>query len=229
MRGILLAAFLAVSFVAQADVIKIMPLGDSLTAGGYNIDKVWHVDGGYREHLWNMVKDAGKEIDFVGRLSHGSFPDTNHEGYSGWKIHEVAAISEEALKLNQPDVILLIIGGNDLFRDYEVNSAPLRLREMVDNILRRVSPKVKLFVGSTLITSSRTFTNRVKKYNKRIAEEVRDLQKYYANLYWVDMYKESQIKNSSEDLTDGVHPTYSGYRKMASVWYRALNAAGVFE
>jgi lysophospholipase L1-like esterase len=209
-----------------------LPLGDSLTAGGYNINKEWHIDGGYREHLWQMLKDAKQEVDFVGRLNHGDFggqsPDTQHEGYSGWKIHEVAAVTEEAIGLGQPDVILLILGGNDLFRNHEIETAHLRMRELVDKILGLVSPKVKLFVGSTLTTSSRTLTGRVKKYNKQIAKEVRALQKDYSNLYWVDMYRESNIKNSKEDLTDGVHPTYSGYKKMAAVWYRALFANGVF-
>jgi lysophospholipase L1-like esterase len=203
-----------------------MPLGDSLTAGGYNINKEWHIDGGYREHLSQMLKDANADVDFVGRLSHGKFADAEHEGYSGWKIHQVDAVTEEALRLAQPDVVLLILGANDLFRDYEIKTAHLRMTELIKKIIRLV-PNAKLFVGSTLTTSSRTFTRRVKKYNKKIALEVSELQKTTSNLYWVDMYRESNIKNSEEDLTDGVHPTYAGYKKMAAVWYRALNAAGV--
>ncbi len=198
-----------------------MPLGDSLTAGGYNDSTGWHIDGGYREHLYNLTAQAKIEIDFVGRLSHGNFADTQHEGYSGWKIHEVDAITEEAIKLAKPDVILLVVGGNDLFRDYEVKTAPERYLALVEKILK-AAPNARLFAGSTLKTSSPIYNRRVKRFNKKIARYVSELQKENKNLVWVDMFKESTI--TADDTTDGVHPTYDGYKKMAEVWYRVLSA-----
>ncbi len=96
-----------------------MPLGDSLTAGGYNIGKVWQIDGGYREHLWRYLQP--KDIEFVGSRTNGNFASPFHEGYSGWKIHEVGAIAADAVVNYRPDIVLLMLGSNDLFRNFQVS------------------------------------------------------------------------------------------------------------
>ena len=73
-----------------------MPFGDSITegaAGSYNSNGK-HISIGYRGDLFNSLKTAGFNIDFVGTKSDGppSFPypgvpkyyDYNNEGHTGW-------------------------------------------------------------------------------------------------------------------------------------------------
>jgi len=64
-----------------SDVVKIMPIGDSITEAesGHN---------SYRRALWNNLKEAGCNVDFVGSKSgvRGGLPlnedfDIDHEGY----------------------------------------------------------------------------------------------------------------------------------------------------
>jgi len=59
-----------------------MPLGDSITDG-------MNVAGGYRIKLWESIKSAGANVDFVGSMSNGpaSLTDKNHEGHSVW-LHQ---------------------------------------------------------------------------------------------------------------------------------------------
>lgn len=218
-----------------------MPLGDSLTAGGYNLNCVWHQEGGfntgcewfeeggYREHLWRRLKNENYNFDFVGSLTHGQmfFPDAEHEGHSGWKIHEVDSITEAALTKFDPDVVLLIVGSNDLIKAYEIESAPLRLRELVKKILAH-RPDIELFVGSPITTNNLILNSRIQIYNWTIEKEISQLRDQYPNLHWVDMYRESKIGQGKDDLTDGVHPTVLGYQKMAGVWFHALVEANVF-
>ena len=69
--------------------IRIMPLGDSITAG-------YNVAGGYRAPLYAGLTSLGYAVDFVGTQADngaGSLPDANHEGHSGLTIGGIDATS----------------------------------------------------------------------------------------------------------------------------------------
>src|SRR5262245_2612619 len=104
--------------------MKVMPLGDSLTAGGYNLEKKWFVDSGYREKLKAELDLMNIQTDFVGSLSHGTkeFLDREHEGYSGYRINEICQSFESTFIRTQPDIVLLLAGSNDLFQDFELKT-----------------------------------------------------------------------------------------------------------
>ena len=81
---------LHVSPAAAAD--KIMPLGDSITWDDRSDDL--RTDGekvAYRYRLWQLLTDAGYEIDFVGSQSTGFdiFPDAENEGHPGWTDDQI--------------------------------------------------------------------------------------------------------------------------------------------
>ena len=75
------------SHVAAQAPVRIMPLGDSITAG----------PGCWRAYLWNQLQTAGySNIDFVGGVNDGGgcnpgfAYDFNHEGHSGFSITGIA-------------------------------------------------------------------------------------------------------------------------------------------
>jgi len=216
---LVLFSILLSSVMAFCAPLKIMPLGDSLTAGGYNLEKKWYVGGGYREPLWNSLKSLGMEVQFVGSLKHGNFESPQHEGHSGWRIEQVHAITKQAIEEYQPDVILLILGSNDLIQKFHVKTAPARFLEMVKKILIW-KPDIKLFAASPVITNNSSINQRINEYSVRIKSGVRDLQSDHPDLIWVDMLEKSKL--TKDDLTDGVHPTALGYQKMSDVWLEAL-------
>ena len=101
---------------------RIMPLGDSITAGyGANV-------GGYRAELGVRLRAAGYSFSYVGSqntYNPNGATDLNHEAHSGWKTPELTAIVNGSYSNNQtsanliistsnPDVILLMIGTNDM-------------------------------------------------------------------------------------------------------------------
>ena len=70
-----------------APVLRVMPLGDSITQGSKSEDTA-----GYRGPLWTKLLAAGYNVDYVG--SNTATPgtvagmDINHEGHGGWKIDD---------------------------------------------------------------------------------------------------------------------------------------------
>jgi len=128
-----------------------MPLGDSLTEGGYP-------DGhqSYRGYLETMLRESGYDFDFVGtqwRLGHGGFtigPDDSMS--AGWpaNIYDRLDYYLEA----DPDIILLLIGINDLFpteaRPIDPADADEKLAGLAARILE-IDPDVHIFVASMVL------------------------------------------------------------------------------
>lgn len=194
--------------------IKIMPLGDSITDG-------YFVPGGYRIDLESAIENRGYAIDFVGSLSNG--PDTlldkNHEGHSGWRIEELHDRVVEWLQAFQPDIILLLIGTNNIGQLDRVETATYRLNKLIDTIFQ-TAPNVKLFVASIPPIGEQTLNQRVIKYNQEIEPLVKQKQQAGKAVTFVDLYSILSL----EDLPDGVHPDREGFRKIAGVWEAALLA-----
>jgi acyl-CoA thioesterase I len=217
-----LILFLLVS-MAQAAPLKIMPLGDSLTAGGYNLNKnEWHVGSGYRAKLKELLASHQIEIDFVGSMSHGfeGFIDREHEGYSGFRIEQIAEKFESTLLETKPDVVLLMTGSNDLFQNYETESAPARFFQIVQRI-RTLRPDAVLFAASVISTNNGKFNRRIKAYNKQLKERALSLQRQDPRHFiWVEMADKTRFTN--QDFTDGVHPTTPAYEKMGEVWAQSV-------
>ena len=81
----------------QDDPIKIMPVGNSITAGEHYKFPALEERTGYRKDLYEMLINSGYNVDFVGSQSHGirseddpDWFDWNCEAYPGWKIPEIA-------------------------------------------------------------------------------------------------------------------------------------------
>jgi acyl-CoA thioesterase I len=199
---------------SQKHTIKIMPLGDSITDG-------YFVPGGYRIDLESALENRGYAIDFVGSLSNG--PDTlldkNHEGHSGWRIEEIHDRVAQWLQVFPPDIILLLIGTNDMAQLYQVETARDRLKELIDTILQ-TAPNVKLFVASIPPIGEPTLNQRVIQYNQEVEQLVNQKQQAGKPVTFVDLYSILDL----EDLPDGVHPNRVGFRKIAGAWEAALLA-----
>ena len=194
--------------------IKIMPLGDSITDG-------YFVPGGYRIDLQPAIENRGYAIEFVGSLSNG--PNTllsqHHEGHSGWRIEEICDRVADWLQTFQPDIILLLIGTNNIGQWYQVQTASYRLNQLIDSIFQ-TAPNVKLFLASIPPMYEPTLNQRVIQYNQNSEELVKEKQQAGKPIDFVDLYNILSL----DDLPDGVHPNQEGFRKIASAWATGLSA-----
>ncbi|BFU44860.1 hypothetical protein KRMM14A1004_30970 [Krasilnikovia sp. MM14-A1004] len=185
-----------------------MPLGDSITfgAGSLTMDS-------YREDLRQRLTAAGLSVDFVGSQVSGHGADRDNEGHPGWIIQQIAAHADQWLATAQPDVVLLQIGTNDMWRKVDVAGAPARLSALIDQI-RAARPGAQIFVAKITSAKAAGTRARINAFNAAIPRLVA------AKGPRVHLVDQSSI--GGIDLRDNVHPHDFGYAKMAFNWYQAL-------
>ncbi|HZO26786.1 MAG TPA: SGNH/GDSL hydrolase family protein [Chloroflexota bacterium] len=209
------ASFFTVGMGSQPPAggpIRIMPLGDSLTDG-------FTVDGGYRIDLWTMLTFADQSFDFVGSRHNGvpALGDKHHEGHSGWRIDQIAEAATPWLQAYRPQIVLLMIGTNDMLQNYEVNAAPSRLSALIDQI-RTAVPDAAIVVSSLPRVSNLEALGRIQAYNSQIPGIVASKG---SKVSYVDAYTAIEAAHLA---VDGVHLTHNGYGKLATVWYPTVLA-----
>ena len=117
--------------------IKIMPVGNSITAGEHYRYPALEKRTGYRKDLYWMLIDAGYDVDFVGSQQHGirseddtNWYDWNNEAYPGWKIPDISKKVETALPTYKPDILLIHVGTNGS----DWSAKPGQVSDMLDMI-----------------------------------------------------------------------------------------------
>ncbi|WNV87370.1 ricin-type beta-trefoil lectin domain protein [Umezawaea sp. Da 62-37] len=194
--------------------VRVMPLGDSITEGT-------QVPGGFRTGLWQRAAAAGYRVDFVGSQFNGpaSLGDHDHEGHPGWRIDQVDANIAGWLRNTTPRTVLLHIGTNDVLQNYNVGGAPGRLSALVDNITAAV-PSADVFVATIIPIANSGQESAARAFNATIPGMVQGKVNAGKRVHLVDMH----AALTTADLIDGVHPTATGYDKMAATWYSALRS-----
>jgi lysophospholipase L1-like esterase len=189
--------------------VKVMPLGDSITAGS--------VAGGYRNGLWDRFKAKGYKVDFVGSQSNGpsTLGDHDHEGHPGYLINQVDQGVVNWLKKYQPHTVLLMAGTNDACYHRDISSAPQRLATLIGHITSTL-PNAEVFVAQITPLTSVTQDAEVKSINAAIPNVVKAAG---SHVHVVDQYS---AFTKSDLSSDGIHPNAAGYEKMAAAWYKAL-------
>jgi lysophospholipase L1-like esterase len=188
-----------------------MPLGDSITDG-------YEIPGGYRVPLWRELADGRFDVNFVGSLQNGppSLPDKDHEGHSGWRIDQIRRSIDGWLEMYRPDVVLLLIGTNDMLRHYHTATAARRLGSLIDRI-HALRPATKIFVSSIPPSADVHANVAIGSYDKAVRRIVAARARARWPVWFVDGGRLTRA-----DLADGVHPNNVGYQKLARLWYRAL-------
>lgn len=199
---------------------RIMPLGDSITEGENTVDPV---PGTYRTQLWNNFSADGLRIDFVGSESNGSdiLGDKNHEGHGGWTIDKINTLVDNSLlQTYRPDVILLMIGTNNLGGD-SVKSTYTKLSNLINQITD-LSPNTQLLVATIAprdpVIKGEYLATKTEQFNALVPDLVDDKVAEGKKVTFVDVGGSISV----EDLVDGTHPNTTGYNKMGDTWYDAL-------
>lgn len=148
--------------------VKIMAVGDSITDGYSEQD-------GYRKYFYHRLVDQKKySIDMVGSkdgwtatwdFDDGTYSyDPANTGYSGYTIQSyqynnqnrigiLETISsgekKDIIQTTSPEIVLLMIGTNDIMDSYKMDEIQARLQALVDEIYRQKSD-VTLMIMSPL-------------------------------------------------------------------------------
>ncbi len=195
-----------------ATPVRIMPLGDSITAGW---DVITQTQIGFRKKL-NL--DLGYNIDFVGSLqdpdplSNPDF-DIDHQGHGGYHADQVAANVYNWLLSNPADVLLLHIGTNDISGDDENAQEVADILDQIDMFSEDIP-----VVLSRIISRTDAKALRTTQFNDAVVAMAQ--QRTNDKMIIVD-HENALIY--PDDMSSIVHPNATGYDKMADVWFNALS------
>ena len=206
---------------AAAGPPRIMPIGDSTTAGiGSKPD-----DAAYRTSVETRMISAGRTFDFVGSGSKGppELFDKDNEGHGGFRINDVDAGLAAWFAANPPDIVTLMIGTNDVRSGpvAELPSLPGRLAAVLDHI-HTLRPQTHVIVASIppqpdlappLFAAERA--PALTAYNNAIPGIVANRSAWAS---FADVFGAL----GPGDIADGSHPTAAGHVKVAGVFYGAL-------
>jgi lysophospholipase L1-like esterase len=230
--------FAQAAIIKKGVSIRIMSVGDSITEGKYTT-------GGYRRPLYQLLKDNGYSVTFVGKEDNGepandtgfstAMENPNHEGYGSARIgmllnggttegHTALPI-KRSVSNNNPDVVLILLGTNDI-----LGATPMdRLRGTIETLVRSIveqSPNTTVVLASIPPIHKIEARNAdVDAYNAMLPEIVAKERALNPRIEFADIHS---VSTDPADLSgDKVHPSATGYNKMAALWYSILTQASV--
>ncbi len=162
------AASVSVGAEGPNRTVKIMCIGDSITDG-------YGIAGSYRKFIYHELTKKGYDIDMVGTKSGSvmaeytdeesgetfSYDDGN-TGYSGYAIKEYH-LTENGTSYNRsgilevlketnclfeenPDIVTIQIGTNDIIDGYDLDKAYDRIKELLTYVTDNVQPSARVIV-----------------------------------------------------------------------------------
>ncbi|KAL8730517.1 MAG: hypothetical protein Q9181_004634 [Wetmoreana brouardii] len=148
-----------------------------------------------------------------------------HEGHSGFEIGEVSAKGRPDYA-EQPDVVLLMAGTNDIMHELDVGNAPERLGLLIGEIVT-ACPDAAVLVG-TLPPMNHPIENPKLSDKETIAfntalEGV--MEKFTTGGNQVALVDMDRVTTRHINTNDGVHPTDEGYALIAAAWHDGLVTA----
>lgn len=206
---------------AQAAPIRVMTLGDSITAG-FPLDN-------YRLALGTQTRELGCDVSLVGAGS-----TLQPDALQPFPSRHAAAWGFQAMQIDQfyinhwmsdakPDVVLMHLGTNDSWAGGRPAKDTLAsLGNLIDKI-RGQNPAVKIFMAQ-LIGTTLYFDPVIKQLNTLILGLAAQKS---TPLSPVIVVNQSEGFNPEVDTDDGVHPTVAGKVKIAGKWLAAMQAQGM--
>ena len=210
----------------------VLPLGDSITEGCCTAP-----EGGYRIELFRQAVTNGKNVTFVGSLMNGpttvanrTFP-MRHEGHGGYTISGggnggiAGTITDNAISTYHPNIVLLMIGTNDINDNIDITNAPSRLGKLIDEIITD-APAALVVVSTIIPIAAPNADQRAQAYNAAIPGLVNARASAGKHVVLVDNYA-AFAKDPNYQTTlkaDGLHPNTAGYVVLGQSFYGAIGA-----
>lgn len=232
----LLSAQIREIVLAEGDTIKIQPIGDSITRGTKGVT--------YRQYLKELLQKINIPIDFVGQCPHAADAgsswnnyqelfnilqgDIEHDGWGGVRIDQLTDMRyntrgypkitiEQMVADGKADIILLMIGTNDIISSYQLSTAPARLDTIISRILR--STEKHLIVSSITPTPLPIANGKIQALNGAIPAIVDSHKAKGRKISYVDI---NAMMGNDDISDDAYHPNADGYKKIANGFYTAI-------
>ncbi len=201
---------------AQGDPIRILPMGDSITFGTGGTAGL----GGYRGPLYDLLVNAGYEVDYVGTSTGNSegLVEKEHEGHGGWRIDQLDAnVAGWFNAIEDPDIILLHIGTNDFGQGNDTVNAINRIDALITK-MAGLRPNAHIVVTNIMERGEPQNSQIQAQFNPFIEGVVEDQMDAGNLVSFLDMRSAVPLS----DMPDNLHPNQTGYGKMAAAWFGAI-------
>jgi lysophospholipase L1-like esterase len=225
--AVLAALLLAVTFTVARPArsatapVRIMPLGDSITAG----------PGCWRAILWHQLQTTGyTNIHFVGSVpdggcNYGYTYEGSNEGHSGMSATGIASqnLLPAWLAAASPDIVLMHLGTNDMWGNFIPTSSILAAYTTLVGQMRANNPNMKILVAQIIPMNPPSCTAcaaEVVALDNAIPGWAAGLTTAQSPVIVVDQW--TGFDDATDTVGDGVHPNDAGFLKMASRWYPPL-------
>lgn len=184
----------------------------------------------YRYDLWKKMLDDNIHVDYLGtQVDTYDYPDyldesfdVEHQGVGSIETEGViVSLRNVLLTVDEPDVVLLGIGINDLLAD----NAPANIIKNVNiiiNMLKRHNPNVTILVeqvpGLKSDLMSADLTERLLSYNRMITRLCEFKSNATSKVISIDMYTDFQ----DAYFADQVHYNAEGADFISQQYYDAI-------
>ncbi|WP_329584373.1 GDSL-type esterase/lipase family protein [Kitasatospora sp. NBC_01250] len=206
--------------------LKVMPLGDSITAGYQS-----STGNGYREPLLQQVAQQSRyTVNLVGSQHGGSMTDSANEGHSGSEIQGISNGIDSWLAAAHPDAVLLHLGINDLNNaDDDKATAANRVEALVNRIFAD-QPGITVIMQGLIPTTQGVPANPnmaslVEGYNDQVRQWAPSELQAGKHFRFVDAPALVPAGEPGAEMADGLHPNDAGYARMAQAFYAPLDQA----
>ena len=227
--------------------LVVMPIGDSITQGT-------GAAGGYRSPLCTLLLNAGYKFRFVGSYNINSTAELDasdndyHEGHGGYAIGTIfnnidGGTSNGGHWLDgipgtrdpvYPDLILLMIGTNDLGSGNREVAPTLTDYDKLLTKFATMRPRA-LIIASSLVAYTGTDPDvyplreqHQLEFNAALPGLIAAHQALGHRVVFYDMRKKVNLV-SHISPTDFVHPTSSGYLAMGAGWFEAFQSLSILQ
>lgn len=199
-------------------IVRIMPLGDSITQG-----RPAHPS--YRPFLWKQLSAAGYKVDLVGSVRGSYEPggkeddgDPDHEGHWALGTREVLAELPRWLEAARPQVVLLHLGTRNIARGEPPEQIAGEIARIIVEIRNR-NPEARILLAQIIPISEVNLCRKSTALNAKLQELARKMTTRQSPILLVD-----QAGGFVPNLHtyDGVHPNEEGARRMADRWFATL-------
>ena len=188
----------------------------------------------YRYELWKKCISNNYTIDFIGmQYDDGNYPDFNgfsfdrdHEGIGGIETEGVLDNIDEVLQqVNDFNIVLLCIGGNDLLNGIDDPQTAIDNIHLIIDAIQNAHPDVTIFIekiapGNNEIMTPE-FQLKLDEFNQLIAALAPIQTNANSNVIVVDMY----TGFTENLLADDVHYNQEGALFIAERYFNAISSS----
>lgn len=210
---------------ASQSVIKVMPIGEITTSGGVPDSS----SSAYRQILADKYSSLNVKTEYVGTQNTASaeMKDANiyHCGYTNATAKSILENEiNNIIQCDTPDIIILMLGRNDIIQGTDVNDFLNYLAQTVDK-LKSAYPSAKIFLPS--VPPVRQSDGAEQMSDSDIEKAYFEGIKLVASQKQVE-FIDMSVSNSSLDsscytdaATSYAYPNKQGYEKIADVIFKA--------